>query len=363
MKKRYLLFTIVPTILISLVGCSKTNDSLTYGTYITQSKETLKELSSSELNEKAKNEKEVFLLAVYQGQYSKTCNCWIVFENIIVSYMNTYHEMVYLFNGQEQSETVSSLNIAKINESTPYLYVFNGERQIASFSYKNSQDKAIFEDTTAQAMNKRIHSKVNKPELYYVDDKYLDQNLKNRSKSIVLYARNGCGDCSYVLPNVIIPYIKKTSFSEGILVFDMQNYYEQSISPGSEESQNIYQSIKDKYELSASSNATFGYRQGVVPTIHYYESGVVKDTTVFFNDLVDKKDYGKYYVSDSYYSNERLSNLTYLKGASFQTVLKGMELNNADVIEVNESTYIWSQAAATKYHTPFLEAFLNYYKY
>ena len=89
----------------------------------------------------------------------------------------------------------------------------------------------------------------------------------------------------------------------------------------------------------------------------------IKEKGVLSPALVRKKDNGKYYVSDSYYSNERLSNLTYLKGASFQTVLKGMELNNADVIEVNESTYIWSQAAATKYHTPFLEAFLNYYKY
>ena len=47
--------------------------------------------------------------------------------------MNLTHEMVYLYNAQNQNETVASLNIDKYDESTPNLYIFNGTKKVAHY--------------------------------------------------------------------------------------------------------------------------------------------------------------------------------------------------------------------------------------
>ena len=361
MKKKLLVLSLLPIAFSSLIGCSTKKGVLTFGTYIIQTINSLDVLSNEELLNKT-NDNETFLLAVYQGEYSEDCLCWTTFQNIIASYMNKYNERVYVYNAQEKDEIVSHLKIDKYEESAPSLYVFNGNKQLAKFSEKNSKDKSIFNDTTCQAMYQRIHKVVNKPKIYYVDDAFLKENLNKTPKAVVSFIRKGCGDCSYVLPNVIIPYIKQNNVKSNLWLFDMQNAYDISKSEtATEEEKGQYQALKDHYGLSVSSNTTFGYQEGVVPTTHYYENGVLKDASVYFNDSVSTKEDGSYYISDSYYSSERLANLTYLKDVKFTTILKGMAIQNTSVLFTKNGNPYWSQEDAAKYHTPILKAFLDYY--
>ena len=355
MKKIVLL----PLLLLPLLtSCSnKQALSLNYGTMINMKNAFgLKELSNQELLIKTRDEKEVFLLAVYQGQYSEDCLCWSTFENVIVNYMNKYHEMVYLFNAQDISDALLSLKIEKLEQSTPYLYVFNGQKSVAKFSLNNNQDKAIFEDTTGEAMYTRVHKVVKAPSMFYVDDAYLS-SLNSDQESVVMFMRNGCNDCKYTIRNVLLPYISKHNLKKEILLFDMQSYYDISNKEtASEEEKVIYQNLKTRYGLSESGSDKFGYQNGVVPTIQYRKQNTVQDAAIYFNDAISKKDDGAYYISDSFYSQERQSQCKY----AFPNVLKNMSISEG-VLQTKKGTYYWSQETANKYHKPNFEAFLNYY--
>ena len=361
MKRSCLCLLTLTFTFLTLTGCSKSKDRLTYGTFINQSLDSLKELDTGALYEKANNENEVFLLATYQKEYSIDCLCWSTFENVVVQYMNKQNERVYLYNTENQDESISNLKITKHEDSTPGLYIFKGTKQLARFSYKSNKDKEIFSDTTASTMANKVHNYVNDPLIYDVDDAFLKENLEKTNGAVVVFAREKCGDCQYVLPNVIIPYINKKSISRKIWLFDLQKQYDLSRSEtASEEEKAQYQTIKDHYGLSEKGNQTFGYSQGVVPTIQFYERGVLKDASVYFNDVISQDDEG-FYISDSYYTSERVANLSFLKYSSITTtVLKGKKLTDG-VLQTKTGAYYWSQEEAAKYHTPILEAFLDYY--
>ena len=361
MKKKCLVLLLVPFAFSSLTSCSSSKESLTFGTYVNQTLQSLEVLSDSQLINKA-DSNETFLLAVYQGGYSETCDCWITFQNIITSYMNKYNERVYVYDAQGQDGTTAHLKIEKINESSPSLYIFSGNTQLAKFTENRNKDKGIFTDTTCESMHKRIHKVVNKPKAYYVDDNYLKENLANSSKTIISFVRRKCGDCNYVIPNVIIPYINSKNIKANMWLFDMQDLYDLSnAETASEEEKKIYQGVKDRYGLSTTGNETYGYQKGVVPTTQYYENGILKDASVFFNETVEQREDESYFISDSYYSEERLQNLHYLKDVNFTTCLKGMELQNTSVLHNQSGKPYWSQSNAAKYHTPLLKAFLDYY--
>ena len=201
--------------------------------------------------------------------------------------------------------------------------------------------------------------------MYYVDQAYIDNKLSEKKDDLaVLYVRQGCSDCQYVLPKVIIPYINEHELGKQILIYDLQKEYELSKNENAtEEEKAIYQGIKDKYGLSASSNEIFGYQKGVVPTLQFYEKGELKDATIYFNDVVSQKEDGSFFLSDSYYSSERLNSLSYLKGYDFPTVLKDMVINSESVLQTKTGAFYWSQEEAAKYHTPILRAFLDYYMF
>ena len=362
MKKK--LLTLLPLLLIpfTVSACQNKKASLTYGTYIKSDLNSLYSLTTAELLEKAKDKKEVFLLAVYQDKYSEDCLCWNTYKNIIVTYINTYHESVYTYNAHYQTDEVKGLHIDKTKVSDPALYVFNGEKLIVKFSYTNNQDKAIFEDTTAEAMETRIHRKVNKPTMYLVDEDFMNEHYTKDKDFSVLFYRSACGDCRYVVPNVIIPYINKHTIAKNLYLFDMQKQYELSRSEdASDEEKAHYKNLKDKYGLSKDGDGAFGYKTGVVPTIQYVKQGMIDGAAVYFNDTISKKDDGTFYISDSYYSGERLNYLKYLKDVDKNiSVLKGKEIKEG-VLSTPSNTYYWSQEAASKFHKPLLEAFFDYY--
>ena len=364
MKKKFLVLLALPLLFCSLTSCSDTDGTLSYGTYIEQDLNSLKTLSNEDLVNKTKNEKETFLLATYQSSHIDDCLCWPTFLNVIVKYSNEFHEMFYLYDTQSKDESVSNLKIESFSDSTPCFYIFKGEKQLAKYSYKNNKDKDLFGDTSLKLLDKTIHKVVHKPYMFYVDRDYLAENLSKTKQVAVLFMRSGCSDCSYVIPNVLIPYINDHAFAKDIWLFDMQYYYDMmNNEPALEGGESQYQSLKNKYGLSASSNQTYGYQQGVVPTLQYYVDGVLTDATVFFNDVIGQKEDGSFYVSDSYYTSERLPNLRYMKGFGKNSILKDMTVSSDNVGQTKSGNYFWMQKDAAKYHTPILKAFLDYYMF
>ena len=357
MKNKFLLVPLVSLTLVVLTGCTYKKAILTFGTYIEQSVETLKAIDTSDMFNKAYSE-ETYILATYQGKYSEECLCWSTFQNVIVNYMNKYHEKVYLYDTDNYGDLQIDLKIEEYKDSTPALYVFHGKEQLGKFTYKNSRDKAIFSDLKAESMYERVHKIVREPILFEVNDNYLSENINISRDTIALFIRSSCPDCSYSLTNVIIPYINKEYFNKEILVFDLESYFKQSVLSSTIDNQ--YQDIKDKYGLSDNISKTYGYGNGYVPTIQYYRRGVLKDASVFFNDEVSQKEDGTYFISRSFYSNERLTSLSYCKNIE-NNVIEGIVLSENDIAKTSSGYTYWLQEKAAVYHTPLLEAFLHYY--
>ena len=364
MKRKILVISLLPIAFSLLTGCSGGGTLLTYGTYLKQDINTLQELSNDELYEKAFNENETFLLATYQGNNSISCLCWQTFETVIANYMNKYHEKVYVYNAHVQNEDLKALNIALLkDDSAPYLYIFKGKKKLAGFSYNSNTDKTIFSDVSCAPMYNRVHKFIRKPKMYYVDDDFLSSNLKGEDEAMVLYIRSKCGDCKYALPKVIIPYINSHNIKKDIWVLDMQPYYEISNNPEATEIEKaLYENLKGRHELTASSNEKFGYRDGVVPTIHYYKKGVVTGAAVYFNDVLSVKEDGTVYISDSFYAHERMNYLTYLVDYHDACIAKDRVLTQDEYVVIpGGDTYYRAQGKAAAFYTPIWNKFLDYY--
>ena len=360
MKKLLLLpLLILPMMTACDTGKTQEKVNLTYGTVMKEgNQEAIKELSNSELLAKTRDENEVFLLAVYQDQYSEKCNCWLTYKRIIQDYCFKYNRLVYLYNAHNQTDELAHLKIEKLNESTPYLYIFNGEKLIKKFSHANNKYRRIFEDTSTEEMNKTVNEYVNRPYLYFTDEKNVPIDDGNKDQ-VVMFMRHGCSDCKYALGEVLIPYIKEHTIVKDVYLFDMQKYYDLAKYPdASEEDKAYYQNLKDRYGLSEAEGNTFGYQVGVVPTIQYRKGGKVKAAAIYFNDVIEKKEDGTYFVANSFYSEERKESLK--DQYTFPNVIKGMTITEG-VIEGNNNTYYWSQEAANKYHKANFEAFLECY--
>ena len=359
MKNKFLLVPLISLTFGTLTGCAIKKVNLTYGTYLPQTMESLKASGDMDIFFRTEYYNETFIVATFQKDYSEDCLCWSTFKQVIVNYMNKYHEKVYLFD--TQNATAERLKMDQYQDSTPALYLYHGKKQLAKFTYKKSQDKAIFTELNAETMYERIHKYVNKPGLYEVNDEYLSNNLKEMNEANVLFIRGSCSDCTYAIPNVIIPYFEIHELSREILYFNLEDYYSLQISNSStEEEKAQYQQIKDKYQLSESANQTYGYSRGVVPTIQFYQKGYLKDACVLFNDEISQKDDGSYYISNSFYSEERLTSLRYLSDIE-NNVLKGMTIKSDEVVTTPSGYTYWSQEKAAVYHTPLLEAYLDFY--
>ena len=357
MKNKLILVPVISLAFAVLTGCTDKKAILTFGTYIEQSLDTLEPLDTSDMLSKAYSE-ETYILATYQGKYSNECLCWSTFQNVIVNYMNKYHEKVYLFDTNNCGDLQVDLGIEEYRDSTPALYIFCGKEKLASFTYKKNRDKTIFSDLKAEAMYERIHKTIREPILFEVNDDYLSSNINISNEIVTLFIRSGCPDCSYSLNNVIIPYINKEAIRKEILFFDLESYYQKTAI--SSYTGVTYHEIKNKYGLSESGNQIYGYGNGYVPTIQYYRRGVLKDASVFFNDEISQNEDGAYYVSRSFYSNERLTSLSYCKNIEYN-VLEGITLSENDIAKTSSGHAYWLQEKAAVYHTPLLEAFLDCY--
>ena len=358
MKKKALFLLPVFVLPLFLSSCDSNKPSITYGTYINQSLFSLKELDTEELHNRLFNENETLLLAVYQGEYSETCLCWATYQTVLANYMNNYHEQVYVYNAQSSDDSIAKLKINVEEDSRPSLYIFNGTKKVQQFYYPKMQHHKIFEDTTGEYMYEQVHKYVKKPKMYYVNDAFLEENLAKKDEAIIAFIRNKCGDCNYAIPNVIIPYINKNNISKELWLFDLQDYYD--LEKKTETSSFPYQTIKAKYQLTEEANFAFGYGTGVVPTIQYYQNGALKDASVYFNDLIALQDDGSFYISESFYSEQRLANIKYASKVE-SNILKGMIVPETDVIQTKSGDYFWSQEKASQYHTPLLKAFLDTY--
>ena len=337
--KRLFLRAFLLSYLLTLSGCNNVSGKakLTFGNYISNDPF---EITYSQAIDKMEA-KENMLLASYYASIG-ACECQTVFYQVLKEYIAETNYNVYLFNSKEIQGSKDGYNLRNIGYAAPILYIINKGKVTATLSYTQKANEKIF--TNKDDLSKTIDKYFTKPSYYYVDDAYLDQNLSKRDKVGLCTIRNSCSDCKYLIPNFMIPYSNENELSSEIWVFDIDEYKDTD----------KYQDIKDKYQLSETSNPKFGYLEGVVPTTQYYEKGILKDANVYLNDKVTYDNASNTYkITSTYYTSDRIQNLSYLDG---EFVLLNKEIDKDELV----SSY-WLPYYASQIHNQIIKKFYDKY--
>ena len=346
-----------PLLLVSLLmssfaisGCSNNSKiNLIYGDYTNN---TVTDIKYLDLQSKIAN-KETFMLAV---EPTGSCACWSDFKAILNVYIPETHVIVYHMKYAMfyENETYG-LNLR--DGYTTFAIFESGElkQNIISDRQNMFHDEKVFREY--------ITGTVNLPHYFYISlDKTNELFAASSTSSVIYFARSTCSDCAYVDKYVLKDYAENHSFRNDMYILDcekigIREYDEDGhLTP---ESQVKWNKFKEDMLLADTYNKDYGYNTGYVPTFIKVRNNTVESASVYFNDTVEEVD-GKYKVTDSYYTEERLPKLDYLKDYSGTKVLKGLELSE-DSIQKFGSFAMWKQEKAAEYHTPLLKCFLDSY--
>ena len=346
MKRNYLF--LLPIILISLSGCNnQKKDSKVYLSYGSKYDTAATSLSDAQVEEKINNE-ESFLLALHPGAEEKvTCSCWRTFSYLIDEYVKDNDRIIYKIDVYKMEK----YGIKAPENQDPGFAVFENGKLKKQYVYTTKNTPAYF--TNKDALKDFLEDISDAPRMIYINDEQYKSKLFANESFAISIVRKGCGDCKYVLPNVIDPFFKNNEVKQNLYLLDIEDldHYHRD----TPEEQEIYQDYKDSLKLSESTNELYGYSTGVVPTTFIYEDGAIIDGNVFFNDSVGVKEDGTYYISETYYTTERVKNLKYT-----DVVLEGQTLSEDEIAKYGEYIYMPSTIAA-RFHTPIMESFLDYY--
>ena len=299
--------------------------------------------------------KDAFMLAV---PYSEDCSCWInEVKPVIEQFVIEKHVPVYFISNEILVENSNQLGLVVVKDNVTFAIFDNGEiaNQITSRDYSLLKSYSSFE--------KYLDSLVTLPRIFYVSLDDINNLYQKDEKNIIYFSRGTCGDCTYLNSHGLLNWSKKNpNYKKPIYIFDCDQvrYNEDGLFD-----EVRWQAFKDDYGLSIINNPIYGYNSGYVPMFVYlkgsnlgvsYLSGCVA-----FNDTVEAIN-EEYVVIDSYYTQERLNNLSYIDSSVKTKVLKGMKLTRDDVtIYDGFGDYVlWNHESAEQYHNVFLEKFLNY---
>ena len=348
MKKAFIL---LPLSIALLSGCDNNKKvDLKYGQMYSTDVSFIDYLT---LKEKI-DDKETFLLTVS----APTCSCWSTFRSVLNAYIDEHHVLVYAIQyDQFHDESGKSLDTFGLNIQsgyTSFAIVENGELRANLKSGKEQLFKSI------TSFEKYMSDMVSLPKAFYVSLEQVDELYKKDETSLIYFARSTCGDCGYFDKHFLNNYeISNTMFILDCETIGIREYDEEGhLTP---ESAIKWAAFKQAYGLGSEHNPDYGYDTGYVPTlllVHGGESVSYLSGCVYFNDTVSKDDNG-YYVSNSYYTEERLSKLEYLNDFSGTKILKGERISEEAITAFGEY-YMWDQDDAAKLHNPLAKALLDY---
>lgn len=355
MKKVSKLF-LIPLMCVtfgSLSSCSKSDDrvKLTYGE-VTHQK--YHQISYGQLEQKIEM-KESFLLVIDP----KGCSCFNYFMRASQDYIKEKHLVLYYmttadFTGNENKGI-------KIVEGSTSFAIFN----------KGVIQQSIVSNSSTEVMEKKekfeeyISQYVREPNMYLVTPDDLDLMYKNENKSLIYFARNKCGDCSYINNHFLYDYMYERD--EIMYVVDGDDGIRKYNEQGQLINKDEWQAFKVKYGLTTGKNPKYGFGDdtngGVVPTF-LLVSGSNEETTfhsgaVAFNDMVTKVG-DEFKITNTYYSASRQADLDYVSNLGS---LEGTVVPESDVSFFGESTTIgtWSHSASSEAYFTRVKAFLDLY--
>lgn len=347
MKKLILFLSTLSILSAGLISCgqSYTKYEISYKSAVDDLHTLSYKSFAQKMNDKENGEG--FVLCIYSS-LSPSCSCWTEFRNYLkYHYIPDTNALFYVIGtGEFSGQETYGVNI---NAAMPSLCFFNKGKLIKQFNY--NEHKSIFQSTTYSEFKRLMDDYVTQQNnlFLYPDYQSATAGIITKEQAIFYPFKTSCGDCKSAGTEVLFPYLKGKDLTCKIYLVDIDKY------AGTEE----YASIKEKLWMT-SKTKDFGYVDGRVPTFQYWEDGAIVDACVYLNDFIAKDtETGIYTISDSFFTAERQSSLSYLEDVE-TTVLKGKEIPSDQVIEYG-GEYYWKTANAVVYHKPLLQAFINKY--
>ena len=354
--KKSLLFMLPLSLL--LTGCNTTNNQKTLITYGSTFDESASKINYDDLKIKIINE-ESFVLVIYPGDNS-TCGCWTQFSEVIDEYAKENTTIINKINYEELEAQTNKYGLTYYSDR-PTLALFNKGKLKKEWQYVVQDINPLFKSTLQ--LEKALDEVTISPKLIYVNQDQLDQKISSDTFTIC-YVWASCPDCQYAFPNVIIPYYEKNINDEELYIFDLEIKGILLDEDGDKNSSNEnYLKFKKDYKMSEEGDETFGYARGFVPTLHRYENGSLISAITYFNDAISINENNEYYVSRSFFSEDRLPHLNFLNDFTGTKVLEGMKISEDDLIfSADKTRFGWDKNKANIYHQPLLEKFLSFYQ-
>ena len=345
MKIKHLIMPLIALNLIGLASCqpAETKFKISFGSLVD---ETYTNLTYGELYQKV-NYKENMVIATYPGK-DTTCSCWRTFEYVLNDYVKAKDAIVYAIDAYEVIGKYNDFGLT-LSTSDPSIAFFKNGKLVKQVVYSVVNTPRFFKNT--QTFIEFMDENIIQPDLLYVDYNKIETARNNKEDFIIAHTYSDCSDCSYVVPNVLMPYTVENNLNKKVWIIDLNDIHSDS---------EVWTKYKDDNFLSSKNSEIYGYGLGYVPTFQYYKNGNLSSSSVFFNDTIEKIN-DKYVITNSFYTEERKNNLPYISNVR-DNVLVGLEIPEEDIINYEEYNYIaWSQDAARKYHEPLLKAFLDSY--
>ena len=320
-----------------LSGCKKKNNVIekTLLSYRDVHASKTTEIDIETMDLLTNTNKESFLFVVN----SKHCACWSMFEPNLNKYLSENKAVCYRMTYDDIKDQAVKYGLTNISSGDTTFAIF--ENGVLKKSLTTADNSDIMYDSAT--FNKYMNENVELSNCFKITKDDVATIKASGKNAVIYFARLGCGDCASINKGIFRTYLSEHKNANKIYVVDCEEFR------GTEQ----YQTIKDELGLSTVNNPIYGYGTGVFPFFSYISNNEYVSGAVIYNDSIEKTG-EKYTISDSYYTQERVSLLEYTN-----TILKGKELSNNDVYE---GGFIqWKSESADTYYKPILYSFLDTY--
>ena len=282
--KKIIRFIFAFLLLVNISSCS--NEKFVLKGNIAN--DTLVEVDSYTLQGMIENQ-ESFVLVVLL----KTCTtCESFKENILNPYIKETHSTIYSIDliALEASENYKNKPYVK---QAPTLLIYNNGKVKDTLKYNDSakefKDLGKFKDY--------MNSYIIEPKMIEVNEDFLDNAITNKETFILYIGWNKCGDCKLLEERIIESFLLENNTKNNFYYLESDKYRslkpktkpEYSVDFNEEELINYNKEIENWNNwISFASKYNFvSFRDGRVPTIQYYENGVMVDWIVYNNDVCE----------------------------------------------------------------------------
>lgn len=346
MKKSLIFLSVLTALSVASCGGSTVDTSkinLDYG-YISKNEiasTSQLEISYDDLSTMI-TKQESFVLLIF---HNRTCTCWTTFGRIAVQFMNRYNLKFFCFDNAYLEGKPNSYGIYTNTYDMPGICFFRRGELVRQTIYgRVSTDLEIFKDF--EALEKYMFDNINLPKLYFLDKDSLDKKIADQKAFNLYVYKASCSDCGAIDKKFIHNWTDTTvKTGELLYIFDIEPY--QLIS------QEVYQGIKDDYNLSNVKNTKLGYNTGYVPTFQRYNEGKLYDMITVLNDSGNKETG----VVSSFFNSERIANSPLLSRTGNKYLFDGTTVDPSLI-------YSWGgikQEKQLEWHTPVVELFFEEY--